>query len=667
MKQHPLALAIALAMPSLLTTPFALADDNSVFQLGVVEVSGKSLNSMSSPSSVTISEDEMQAHQDVSVADTLARQSGVILSSGSRRAESWAFIRGFDSRQVTLNIDGIPVYIPYDGNIDLNRFLVADMSQIVVSKGLGSLLYGPNNMGGSINLISRKPQKELEGRVTAGVGFGGNGLANNNESLQVGSKVSDQFYVQGGVSRADSNGFPMSSSFTPTAAQPSGDRFHSDSTSTTGNVKFGFTPNATDEYAISYYSTRGRKGAAPYAGTTTVNKNLVYWDWPQWDKDSVYFISHTAVGTGYIKSRLYLDTFQNSLTMFKDAKYVTTMGRSRYDDSSQGMNLEYGQPLGDHLIKVAGFYKQDKHRETDLPNSSKSYESPWLQYRTETTALGIEDEWKLSPTTRLSFGYRKDWMSLAQAQEYGDAAKTQVKDMSTLGQKNLDNLQAFVLHDWKDLTWRVGMAHKGRYPSIKEMYSYKLGTAIPNPLLQAEQVLHHEMGVSGKLGTGRFDAAAYYSRVNDAIESVSLNSTTSQMQNVGKANHYGIDLSFLQPLGQSFSWQLNYGWLKKELSNASLVATGMPEQRLYSTLAWYANAALELDADIEYAGKRQTTTDGLRPVADYTLFHLRGRYDINPKTYVNAGIYNLMDTNYQISEGDPMPGRMAQVSLTHKF
>lgn len=152
MKKHPLALAVALAMSTFWGIQLAHANEQLVFQLGVVEVAGKALSSSASPSETVVSEEEMQAHQDVSVADTLARQSGVILTNGSRRAESWAFIRGFDARQVTLNIDGIPVYIPYDGNIDLNRFLVADMSQIVVSKGLGSLLYGPNNMGGSINL-----------------------------------------------------------------------------------------------------------------------------------------------------------------------------------------------------------------------------------------------------------------------------------------------------------------------------------------------------------------------------------------------------------------------------------------------------------------------------------------------------------------------------------
>lgn len=669
MKKQPLALAVALAMPTLGGVQLAHANEQQVFQLGVVEVAGKTMSSSASPSATVVSEEEMQARQDVSVADALARQSGVILSSGSRRAESWAFIRGFDSRQVTLNIDGIPVYIPYDGNIDLNRFLVADLSQIVVSKGLGSLLYGPNNMGGSINLISRKPTKDLEGKVSAGIGFGADGLASNDQSLQLGSKLNSRFYVQGGVSRSDVSSFPLSGEFDAVATQPSGSRLQSQSLSTTGNIKLGYTPNATDEYAISLYSTRGNKGAPPYTGK--VPNNVVYWDWPQWDKDSLYFISHTAMGTGYLKSRLYLDKFQNALTAYDDASYSkvskNSSFRSRYDDSTQGASLEFGQPLANHLLKVAAFYKEDKHRELDMakdaPNT-KLTDSPWLQYRSETTALGIEDEWKLSPQTRLSFGYRKDWMRVQQAEELSGNS---VKDMAIAGQKNLDNLQAFVLHDWSGVTLRAGMAQKGRYPSIKEMYSYRLGRAIPNANLQAEQVLHHELGASGKLGSGKFDVALYYSRVNDAIESISISPTLTQMQNVGKAEHTGIDLSFFQPLGKSFAWQVNYGWLKKDLSDKALVATGIPEHRLLSSLSWYARPDTELMLDTEYAGKRQTTTDGLRPVDEYTLWHLRAQYDYSKQTSVNVGIYNLFDTNYQITEGDPMPGRLGRISVTHRF
>ncbi|MCS5517457.1 TonB-dependent receptor plug domain-containing protein [Pseudomonas qingdaonensis] len=78
-------------------------------------------------------------------------------------------MRGFDRLQVPVYIDGIPTYVPYDGNIDLGRFTTYDLSRIQVDKGFASLLYGPNTLGGAINLVTRRPVQEFEGEVGGGL------------------------------------------------------------------------------------------------------------------------------------------------------------------------------------------------------------------------------------------------------------------------------------------------------------------------------------------------------------------------------------------------------------------------------------------------------------------------------------------------------------------
>ena len=116
------------------------------------------------------------------------------------RAEQNFYVRGFDSRRVPLFIDGIPVYVPYDGNADYGRFSTFDLSRIDISKGSSSVLYGPNTMGGAINLITKKPSKELEGNLGYGFETGRSGKTyGNNVDLNVGSKQ-ELFYVQAGGS-----------------------------------------------------------------------------------------------------------------------------------------------------------------------------------------------------------------------------------------------------------------------------------------------------------------------------------------------------------------------------------------------------------------------------------------------------------------------------------
>jgi hypothetical protein len=66
------------------------------------------------------------------------------------------------SRQLPLFIEGVPVYVPYDGNVDLSPLGVEDHWGILVSKGLASLLYGPNTLRGAVNVVCRKPTPQLE-------------------------------------------------------------------------------------------------------------------------------------------------------------------------------------------------------------------------------------------------------------------------------------------------------------------------------------------------------------------------------------------------------------------------------------------------------------------------------------------------------------------------
>ena len=70
---------------------------------------------------------------------------------------------------------------------------VEPLSEIVVSKGFTSVLYGPDTMGGAINMVSRRPRKPFE--MNAGAGYGsGNGY---NVYSNFGTNQG-KWYLQGG-------------------------------------------------------------------------------------------------------------------------------------------------------------------------------------------------------------------------------------------------------------------------------------------------------------------------------------------------------------------------------------------------------------------------------------------------------------------------------------
>jgi iron complex outermembrane receptor protein len=649
-----------------------------VFQLGQVDVQATALSAPppGGTSSSVVTQQQMLDRGALNVGEALSDLPGVTPVTLGQRGETQVNIRGFDSRQITLNIDGIPIYVPYDGNVDLSRLLVPGISEIVVTKGLGSLMYGPNNMGGSINIVTQAPTKKLEGSITGGLTANQHKLYGNDLSVQLGSRIDSRWSVQGGVATANRNGFALSHSFKPVAAQPGGDRLNAASHDVNANLKVGFTPNATDDYALGLYTVNSDKDSPPYTGNTKATGQPVrYWQWPQWNKQSYYYIGHTAVGSGYLKTRLYHDTFDNELISYDDATYSTTKKpyafNSQYRDFSNGATVELGQPLGtQNFLKLGLFYKQDVHRESNLATQAQPYQTPWLHFEAHTYALGFENAYKPTAADTLTFGYRRDEHRFDQAQQYTDKAQTQIGPMATSPRVGANNAQIVWRHKLSAHTeLRAGIGQKTRFPSIKEVYSYRLGQAIPNPALGPEQALNREAGLSGVVFGGmKYDASVYWDSVKDAIESVATSTPgVSQAQNVGTATNKGLDLSVQAPIGNAWLASVAYSYLNATLGSPGLVATNAPRNWADVGISWLPGEATTLSAHVQAASSRQTTTNGKQPVAGFAVVNLRWVQRLTPRLTLYTNLNNALDKNYALSEGFPMPGRELRLQLQYKL
>ena len=253
----------------LMACSVALALHAQVFQLGEVEIIANKDGSKSSDNNVAvITQEDMQRNEIKRLSEVAQMTPGVYVDKKGPRAEQNFYVRGFDARRVPLFIDGIPVYIPYDGNVDFGRFTTFDLSRIDISKGSSSVLYGMNTMGGAINLITKKPTKELEGSIGYGFETGKNAKTyGNNIDFNIGSKQ-ELFYVQAGGSYMEDMGQQLSHKFTTDVNknEDGGRRENSVQRDKKFNIKFGFTPNDTDEYAISYINQKGEKEQPYYVG-----------------------------------------------------------------------------------------------------------------------------------------------------------------------------------------------------------------------------------------------------------------------------------------------------------------------------------------------------------------------------------------------------------------
>lgn len=642
---------------------------NRVYTLGEIEVVAKGEESKNTSIDKVYS-DEMRLFDRNNLADTLNLLPGVTLSEAGARNEAMITLRGFDLKRAPIYQDGIPIYVPYDGYPDLARFTTFDLSEVVVSKGFTSVLYGPNTMGGAINMVSRRPVKELEMNV-------GGGYASGNSYHGFGNVGTNQgkWYLQLGGSYLNQDYFHVSNSFDGVPAQP-GDgarRLNSDQTDWKASAKVGYTPNDTDEYAFSYLNQQGEKGVPPYAGTSsTVTQK--YWQWPYWDKESFYFNSKTSIlDRSYVKTRFFYDIFQNSLNSYDDATYSTmrkpSSFSSNYDDYTCGGSLETGTLLLPYnSLKAAFHFKKDVHRE----QNAATY--PTQRFEDNIFSVGVEDTIDFTDRVYAITGVSYDWLDTLEATDYNSS--TRKLSSFPAASTSTWNPQGGVFFKMTDTgTLHGSIAKKSRLPSIKDKYSYRLGTAIPNPDLQAETSVNHELGYQDLLFKGLvLETNLFYSQVDDFILLTAIpdpskpGKTINQNRNIGGVNLYGAELGLSGKLLESLKGGFNYTWLQYQNQSTRDELTNLPNHKLFAFLQYFTPlTGLSVLGSTEFNADRFSSSDGVRVADQYVLFNAKAIYECYKGYSIEGGINNIADEDYALDEGYLLAGRTFFVNLRYTY
>lgn len=674
--------------------PRARKADEDVFVLGRIDVYGDRQAGGTSGQAVSqsvVSAEDVRGQNRNTLDDALRTVPGVeSTNSGGQRNERMVYVRGFDRWRVPLSIDGVRIYLPADNRLDYGRFLTPDLAEIQVHKGYASVLNGPGGMGGQINLVTRKPTKELEGELRAGVESGNTGhLSAHNLFGAVGTRQ-DMFYLQASGSLRDSDGWFLSRKYDPVPVgnggpvQESGKRDFSQTKDWRINLKAGFTPNDTDEYVVSYTKQEGDKGA-PYHVRDNVHgitpspitgKYQNNWSWPQWDVSTASFNSHTQVGdASYIKTKSYYNTFDNRGAFFDDSTFSEQKTKdsenSYYNDYAYGFSIEGGTELIPmNTLKTAFHYRRDVHRRWShyAPDVTPADISP-LQRRIEDTwSVAAENTFHATDTLDLVGGVSYDWYKTRRAEYYSN---------KEFGEFPLFDNHAF---NWQGAAiWRptadtelhASISNRTRFPTLFERYSSRRGNYIENPNLGPERAVNYEIGGSANLlnGDARAGGAVFYSRVGNAIESIGgfacpedETKDCKQSQNIGKATYYGFEVSGEWDMLSWLTLGGNYTLLKSELrnpGNPDLKPDGRPEHIAYLYAHWRPVEKLTITPALELSSSRWASISGgkFATKPGFGLANLNVHYEFNDQMSFTAGVRNIFDRNYELADGFPEPGR----------
>ena len=632
------------------------------FELGQVSVTSDPL--LSEVFSDTVSAEQIEMYDDTTVSEALSRLAGVAFYARGGRAETDLKIRGFDSRRIGVFIDGVPVYVPYDGNMDYSRFLTANIDAIEVYKGFSSTAFGANTMGGVVNIVTKKPTRPLEGSVfvrgdmddsssQTGSMIGGNiGLRGENHYLQLSYAGKHRYHSR------------LPGEYDATPIQPEGDRINSASDDRQVSAKYGYLLDE-GEVALGYAYQHAVK-QQPTITDPKYGKEK-YWDWPRWDKQSFYAIGEHALLGGVIKATAYYDEYDNKLYAYDDIN-LSTMNKkyawkSNYKESSYGVRAAYTIDAAENRLTLSSNYKKDRHRGYDIDKVTNE-RSLAEEFEDTTLSFGIEDRYRIFERYSLVAGLGYD---LKSSDHISDPT---VEDN---GDESAWNPQAALVAEVTPTqTLRLSVSRKTYFPSMKERYSYKLGYGVPNADLDPEKTTHHELSYKGVFDNAwMVDANLFYAVIEDYIQAVYYDTfdgvDRTQNRNVGTYYRSGAELG-LSYIAERFEAGANATFLKLDSSSDDeLIGVPTREYNLYAR----AFATPQLSALFALRGQSgaygQLADSSYEALSEAVTMDAKLSYRPTRAVTAELGVKNLADRLNYYDDGYPEPGREYYGKLSYSF
>jgi iron complex outermembrane recepter protein len=617
---------------------------------------------------------------------------GVLQTQTRVRSQTGIMIHGFDTRQVGLYLDGIPIYYPYDGYADLSRFLASDFSVIEVTKGYSSPLLGPNGLGGTVNLVTRQPEKKLEADAMIGTGSG----SMLESGIHVGSRLNDKLFIRGGMDWLQSDFFPLSDKFSPNSAQPTFNRLNSGQRDVRYNGRIGWTPKGQDQYVFTYNKQKSDFDVPDYAGYDIANNPASYSRYEYWNRDSYYFHSNTVLPKkNSVKVRAFYDKYPNGLSLFSDAAHTTWTSFNPNKDYSWGFSAELSsQMIPYNALGMSFFLKDDVHKERTISYNNGialNYE-PWQKDEDRLASFGFQDAFTFFSKIHATIGLSMDHLSEISAQD--------VSPNNSLIPFPCAPGRACALHNYwtfnplLSLSYSVShsgtlfftLAKRSHFPTLEDRYSnqygYATGTTYPNPDLKPEQAENYTLGYSHAFALNTvakielFRSHVYHGIADTyVVDTTCAGKLCRKTVNTAVEVHKGTEFTISSSPIRHLNLAANYTYLERI---ATFIQRISPQHRAVAAASYSLPEDILLFATFRYEGGAYTfeTSNTVVPPSPQYLVYPASRFgtlDLGTTIPGYAGVKfeigakNLLDRNYYYQEGYPEAGRTWYLNMRYRY
>lgn len=558
---------------------------------------------------VVIDRDDIERAGPITLQELLAREALVeFRGTGGAGQPAGLFLRGANTAQTLVLVDGLRVGSATVGATAVHNIPLAMIERIEVVKGPLSSLYGPDAMGGVVQIFTRASAKP---RLFANAALGTHSDASGAAGFTAIEGNTTVSFAAGGR-QAD---VPSATNARAFCHDPDRDRHQSAFASTDVRTRLW----QGEELAFSGFVTQGRTrfdGCPDGSGRFADDLN-----------------TQTVAGARISSANAFTPWWASRLSVGEGRDRIEIQGGSaaRFETRQQQLSWinTFKIPSGTLIAGVEGLRQQVL---SDITFSQSERE-------TRSTFLGINEQWA---GQRLEASVRRDEDDQFGARNTGSAS---------------------VGGAWPGVAlFSATWGRSFRAPTFYDLYGPASDFYVPNPTLRPERGESTEYSIRSVPGARwSWRITGFDHRIEDLITYV-----FPTMENIRRARIRGIETTVEGEAwwGVRLKGSLAAQRPRDEDTGYPLAGRADRFGRLEAARAF--GGRWVVSGGVSGSGERQ---DGARPtpatrLPGYAIVDLAVRYAPSPRWTVSLTAGNLLDKQYEHAVGYPAPGRQLLLSAT---
>jgi len=439
------------------------------------------------------------AQTDVASIDYVLRLVPSAHLQTNSRGESLIYLRGSGERQVSIFFDGALLNVPWDNRIDLSLIPSEVVGEISIAKGVPSVLYGANVLGGAINLTSR--QLSNQGAFTQLSGI--TGSYGSQQARLTWLRRTERFQSTVFAGLSDQNGIGVPDEADLPYSQHSDVRTNTDRRMQSVFGQVAYNVGGGGSIGISLLSLGGKKGVAPEGHLDPEVSRVRFWRYPEWETNMAIVSGQFPIRNGTLRGAAWVSRFGQTIAQYSNASYGERLSTQIDQDDTYGLRLTYLRDFsGKGVLRTAVNWLSSSHEQQDLAIG----EIPLLRlFSQRVLSNGIE----YTKTGRVN-------VTVGASMDVFATPKT--GDKPDRGPQTGIGVTVGLSHELTPgVTIRGVAGRKVRFPTMRELFGEALGRFLVNPDLVPESSLLTEVAVRIERSETTAEAIVFLNRTHNTI------------------------------------------------------------------------------------------------------------------------------------------------------